>query len=160
MRQLEPAGYIGITARFNMFRKITHYLYSLPFFSKWLKKGGIEEAETILSARMTNNRLHALDGHGHRQCYMDKLREVVHEQEPIENNKERWFGSPDQLSPDSPAPIETSGSHGKARRTSTRLSQARITSTRLQAYQDSVAGRSAHGEARAIDEIDSSHDEI
>ncbi|MBK7746991.1 MAG: hypothetical protein IPP57_09565 [Candidatus Obscuribacter sp.] len=143
-----------------MFKKIAHYLHSMPFFSKWLKKGGVEEADTIVSARMTNNRLHALDGHGHRQCYMDKLREVVHEQEPIESNKERWFGHPDHVNPEGPASIETSGSHGKARRSSTRLSQARITSTRLQAYQDSVAGRSAHGEARAIDEIDSSQDEI
>lgn len=157
---MAPAGYIGSTDRSRMLKKIAHYLHSLPFFSKWLKKGGVEEADTILSARMTNNRLHALDGHGHRQCYMEKLREVVHEQEPIETNKEHWFGHHEGSAPNAQASLETSGSHGKARRSSTRLSQASITSTRLQAYQDSVAGRSAHGEANAMDETDSSHDEI
>ena len=41
---------------------------------------------------MTHNRLQSLDGSGHRQCYMEKIRQVASDSEPPEANREYWFG--------------------------------------------------------------------
>ncbi len=47
---------------------------------------------------MTHNRLQSLDGSGHRQCYMEKIRQVASDSEPPEANREYWFGRDDESS--------------------------------------------------------------
>lgn len=52
----------------------------------------IKEGRPFEGARMTHNRLQSLDGSGHRQCYMEKIRQVASDSEPPEANREYWFG--------------------------------------------------------------------
>ena len=54
-------------------------------------------------ARMSENRLQALDGTGYRQCYMEKIRQVASDSEPAESNREYWFGREDDSASDWPA---------------------------------------------------------
>jgi len=54
-------------------------------------------------ARMSENRLQALDGTGYRQCYMEKIRQVAGDSEPAESNREYWFGREDDSASDWPA---------------------------------------------------------
>lgn len=92
------------------------------------------------SARMTHNRMQALGGAGYRQCYMDKLREVASEGDKPEANREYWFGKEELQVPEARAGAE------KATTSQTKLpkirevipSQARVTSTRLQAYVETL----------------------
>ena len=92
------------------------------------------------SARMTNNRLQALDGAGYRQCYMEKLREVANDAEKPEANREYWFGK-EEVPPLDGKSAKNDGSISSSklpRIRETIPSQARITTTRLQAYVESL----------------------
>lgn len=53
-------------------------------------------------ARMSENRLQALDGTGYRQCYMEKIRQVASDSEPAESNREYWFGRENDSASDWP----------------------------------------------------------
>jgi hypothetical protein len=122
-------------------------------------------------ARMSENRLQALDGTGYRQCYMEKIRQVASDSEPAESNREYWFGRDDDSSSDWPAvtaakpgikpgttsntrlPASAEQSAGTASGANQQLTQsssktpgiikaiptrARVTSTQLQAYVESL----------------------
>jgi hypothetical protein len=105
-----------------------------------LPAGAKAEENGFHSARMTHNRMQALDGAGYRQCYMDKLREVASESEKPEANREYWFGKEELQVPESKAGAE------KATTSQTKLpkirdvipSQSRITYNRLQAYVETL----------------------
>ena len=58
----------------------------------------VKETVAFEGARMTHNRLQSLDGSGHRQCYMEKIRQVASDSEPPEANREYWFGRDDESS--------------------------------------------------------------
>ena len=121
---------------------------SLP---KWAAsqrcEGGAAESEqrrrnsepTIPSARMSYNRLQALDGAGYRECYLEKIRSVSRENEGPNSNRDYWFG--ETVRPPVSGQTEQSAS-GQADAIptcgirQTIPSQARITNTRLQAYVD------------------------
>lgn len=118
-------------------------------------------------ARMSENRLQALDGTGYRQCYMEKLRQVASDSEPAESNREYWFGRNEDSSSDWPIvsgtkpasisstklPAADDQSTGTAAGSNQQLTQsgskipgiikaiptrARVTSTQLQAYVESL----------------------
>lgn len=125
-------------------------------------------------ARMTHNRLQSLDGSGHRQCYMEKIRQVASDSEPPEANREYWFGrdgessgnwptaegtAPGAMSGTRPVTISStklaatsttsgnaSGSNQELTQSASRIpgiikaipSRARVTSTQLQAYVESL----------------------
>lgn len=97
------------------------------------------EDRSFPSARMTHNRMQALDGVGYRQCYMDKLREVASESEKPEASRDYWFGR-DEAGPENKEPDKvkqtTSGRHRTLR--DVIPSKARVTSTRLQAYVETL----------------------
>jgi hypothetical protein len=130
----------------------------------------IKEGRPFEGARMTHNRLQSLDGSGHRQCYLEKIRQVASDSEPPEANREYWFGRDGESSGNSAvegtAPGTESGtiSSTKLAATSTTTtgtasgsnqeltqsgsripgiikaipSRARVTSTRLRAYVESL----------------------
>lgn len=118
-------------------------------------------------ARMSENRLQALDGAGYRQCYMDKLRQVASDSEPAESNREYWFGRDEDSSSDLPivpgvkasstsntklpaqdeqGTTADSGSYQQLTQSGSRIpgiikaipTRARVTSTQLKAYVESL----------------------
>jgi hypothetical protein len=94
------------------------------------------EEERVAAAKMTNNRLAALDGQGYRQCYMDKLREVASGAEANEANKEYWFGADEMSQAKEGASVQKRSSDRHAV-----LKASRITNTRLQALAQSMSDR-------------------
>lgn len=90
-----------------------------------------KEKESHPSSHMTYNRLQALDGHGYRQCYMEKIREVASEVEQEEpHKKEYWFGVP-----------ETNAKSSQQDMKGLPLTSARVTNTRLNALVQSINER-------------------
>jgi hypothetical protein len=78
------------------------------------------------TARMSHNRLQALEGQGYRQCYLEKLREVSDAN--VTESKERWFGEGAAETP----PI-TAQSEAEKRKLKLAQAQHRMSHTRLQA---------------------------
>lgn len=97
------------------------------------------EAKGFDSARMTHNRMQSLGGAGYRQCYMDKLREVASEGDKPEANREYWFGKEELQVEAKTGAEKATTSHTKLPKIRNVIpSQARITSTRLQAYVETL----------------------
>jgi hypothetical protein len=110
-----------------------------PEKEKNLPSSAEAEATGFDSARMTHNRMQALGGAGYRQCYMDKLREVASEGDKPEANREYWFGKEEVQVPESRGAEKATTSHTKLPKIRDVIpSQARITSTRLQAYVETL----------------------
>lgn len=101
-----------------------------------------DSKEKISSARMTNNRMQALDGQGYRECYMEKIKEVA-QSEASSSAKEYWFGDENKEGD------EKKGEENSPSWARQIPNQARITSTRIKAYTDSLAKPS---DIDAIDE--------
>lgn len=125
-------------------KEICYKLSELPVLGRLFKPlVTIEKEQVVSSARMTHNRLQALEGMGYRECYMEKIKEVGKEQEVMEANHERWFPTPNSNAAGSgtgtgtASSTETPALSGR-KRESTSMSRARITSHRLKAYEDSL----------------------
>lgn len=120
--------------------RLKELLSKLPLVGAYFKAKTVDD-EIVSSARMTHNRLQALDGHGYRESYLDKIREAAQVQEAADANKDHWFKGNEtgfSIDPDKPeSDLHPLGSHPR-RHTSNLPSQARITSTRLKAYADSL----------------------
>jgi hypothetical protein len=80
-------------------------------------------------ARMSENRLQALDGAGNRQCYMEKLRQVASDSESPEANREYWFGRDGDSSSHWPTVAETTSGTRPGTPSSTKLAAASSTTT-------------------------------
>lgn len=94
-------------------------------------------------SKMSHNRLQSLGGFGYRSCYLQKLREVAAATGSIVLGHEYWF-HPSSSAASRPSKAGKSPRGGSVDvDTKSRLQQvipnrARITSTRLQAYVDSL----------------------
>lgn len=121
-------------------------------FSRGRKLSGPEsegDGEVIESARMTNNRLQSLTGQGHRQCYMEKLREVAAETAPSEDQKEYWFKTTESSTNIAEMPPQSQQAKDNDKGLTGCLpNRAKITSYRLKAYIDTLPKeKSEHDEA-------------
>ncbi|HMX44932.1 MAG TPA: hypothetical protein PKH78_07465 [Candidatus Obscuribacter sp.] len=120
--------------------RLKELLSKLPLIGAYFKGKTVDD-EAVSSARMTHNRLQALDGHGYRESYLDKIREAAQVQEAADANKDHWFKGNEtgfSIDPDKPeADLNPLANHPR-RHTSNLPSQARITSTRLKAYADTL----------------------
>lgn len=123
-------------------KEICYKLSELPAIGRLFKPFvTIEKEDIVSSARMTHNRLQALEGMGYRECYMEKIKEVGKEQEVLEANRERWFP------PSGGVSSESSSEHtalAPRKRESTSMSRARITNHRLRAYEESLPNATHH----------------
>jgi hypothetical protein len=95
-------------------------------------------------ARMSENRLQALDGTGYRQCYMEKIRQVASDSEPAESNREYWFGRDDDSASDWPAVTAAKPGTKPGTKTGT-TSNTRLPSSAEQAAGTSTDKRTASG---------------
>lgn len=125
-------------------KEICYKLSELPILGRLFKPFvTVQKEQVVSSARMTHNRLQALEGMGYRECYMEKIKEVGKEQEVMEANHERWFPASNSSAQGTGTATGTASSTETPaltarKRESTSMSRARITNHRLKAYEDSL----------------------
>ncbi len=98
----------------------------------------VKETVAFEGARMTHNRLQSLDGSGHRQCYMEKIRQVASDSEPPEANREYWFGRDGESSGNWPTAEGTAPGTKPGTNSGTR--PGTISSTKLAATSTTTSG--------------------